>query len=218
MSTRTEAMAVEVGRCMRWDSGNAERELHLMSRLRCWCPAARQNRRGDSRAAPIPCPRPRSNFRFADTAAAPLAERLRPKTLDEVIGQQHLLGPGKPLARRVRVGAAALDDPVGPARRRQDDAGAPDGRRLRGPVHRHVGGARRRQGHPRGGRARAGGAHRRPGAPSSSSTRCTASTRASRTPSCRTSSRAFSPSSARPPRTRRSRSTRRCCRARPCTC
>ena len=36
---------------------------------------------------------------FADAAdaAAPLAERLRPKTLEEVIGQQHLLGPGKPL-------------------------------------------------------------------------------------------------------------------------
>jgi putative ATPase len=33
---------------------------------------------------------------FAD-AAAPLAERLRPKTIDEVIGQRHLLGPGKPL-------------------------------------------------------------------------------------------------------------------------
>src|SRR5512142_281203 len=29
--------------------------------------------------------------------AAPLAERLRPKSLDEVIGQTHLLGPGKPL-------------------------------------------------------------------------------------------------------------------------
>ena len=28
---------------------------------------------------------------------APLAERMRPRTLDEVIGQQHLLGPGKPL-------------------------------------------------------------------------------------------------------------------------
>jgi putative ATPase len=27
----------------------------------------------------------------------PLAEKLRPSTLDEVIGQQHLLGPGKPL-------------------------------------------------------------------------------------------------------------------------
>ena len=30
-------------------------------------------------------------------ADAPLAERLRPATLAEVIGQQHLLGPGKPL-------------------------------------------------------------------------------------------------------------------------
>ncbi len=28
---------------------------------------------------------------------APLAERLRPRTLDEVVGQQHLLGAGKPL-------------------------------------------------------------------------------------------------------------------------
>ena len=30
--------------------------------------------------------------------AAPLAERLRPKSIGEVIGQRHLLGPGKPLA------------------------------------------------------------------------------------------------------------------------
>jgi putative ATPase len=30
--------------------------------------------------------------------ATPLAERLRPRTLDQVIGQRHLLGPGKPLA------------------------------------------------------------------------------------------------------------------------
>jgi len=30
-------------------------------------------------------------------SGAPLAERLRPQTLDEVIGQSHLLGPGKPL-------------------------------------------------------------------------------------------------------------------------
>src|SRR6476646_10337827 len=28
----------------------------------------------------------------------PLAERLRPKTIDEVVGQRHLLAPGKPLA------------------------------------------------------------------------------------------------------------------------
>jgi len=36
---------------------------------------------------------------FATTnPAAPLADRLRPKTIDEVIGQRHLLAPGKPLA------------------------------------------------------------------------------------------------------------------------
>jgi putative ATPase len=31
------------------------------------------------------------------TQRAPLAARLRPRALDEVVGQQHLLGPGKPL-------------------------------------------------------------------------------------------------------------------------
>jgi putative ATPase len=31
-------------------------------------------------------------------AGAPLAERLRPRTIGEVVGQRHLLGPGKPLA------------------------------------------------------------------------------------------------------------------------
>jgi putative ATPase len=34
---------------------------------------------------------------FGEEPSAPLAERLRPKTLDEVIGQSHLIGPGKPL-------------------------------------------------------------------------------------------------------------------------
>ncbi|HEX8963695.1 MAG TPA: AAA family ATPase, partial [Rhodocyclaceae bacterium] len=34
---------------------------------------------------------------FAATPHAPLAELLRPKSLDEVIGQSHLVGPGKPL-------------------------------------------------------------------------------------------------------------------------
>ncbi|HUG23141.1 replication-associated recombination protein A [Piscinibacter sp.] len=32
-----------------------------------------------------------------DPPQPPLAERLRPRTIDDVIGQQHLLGPGKPL-------------------------------------------------------------------------------------------------------------------------
>ena len=33
----------------------------------------------------------------AAAAGAPLAERMRPRTLDEYVGQQHLLAPGKPL-------------------------------------------------------------------------------------------------------------------------
>ncbi|MCL2784838.1 MAG: replication-associated recombination protein A [Propionibacteriaceae bacterium] len=33
------------------------------------------------------------------TAHAPLAVRLRPRSLDEIVGQQHLLGPGSPLRR-----------------------------------------------------------------------------------------------------------------------
>ena len=32
-----------------------------------------------------------------DDASRPLAERMRPATLDEYVGQQHILGPGKPL-------------------------------------------------------------------------------------------------------------------------
>src|SRR4026207_15769 len=33
----------------------------------------------------------------SDPSNTPLAERLRPQTLDEILGQEHLLGPGKPL-------------------------------------------------------------------------------------------------------------------------
>jgi putative ATPase len=33
----------------------------------------------------------------AVSATSPMAERLRPRTLDEIVGQEHLLGPGKPL-------------------------------------------------------------------------------------------------------------------------
>ena len=42
-------------------------------------------------------PAPRSRVPGEAEWRAPLAERLRPKTLDDVIGQQHLLGPGKSL-------------------------------------------------------------------------------------------------------------------------
>ena len=30
---------------------------------------------------------------------APLADRMRPRTLDEYVGQQHIVGPGRPLRR-----------------------------------------------------------------------------------------------------------------------
>ncbi len=39
--------------------------------------------------------------RAAEDRVAPLAVRLRPRTLDEVVGQRHLLGPGAPLRRLV---------------------------------------------------------------------------------------------------------------------
>jgi putative ATPase len=39
-----------------------------------------------------------------DTSLQPLAERMRPHTIAEVIGQEHILGPNKPLAKLLRTG------------------------------------------------------------------------------------------------------------------
>jgi putative ATPase len=50
--------------------------------------------------APAPAPEPPS-------ATAPLAVRMRPRSLDEVVGQRHLLKPGAPLRRLVEGGAPA---------------------------------------------------------------------------------------------------------------
>ncbi len=59
---------------------------------------------------------------FSDAAAdrlaarAPLAARLRPRTLDEIIGQQHLVGPGAPLRALIeadRLTSAILWGPPG---------------------------------------------------------------------------------------------------------
>ena len=38
---------------------------------------------------------------FDAGSSAPLAARMRPRTLDELVGQEHLLGPGRPLRRLV---------------------------------------------------------------------------------------------------------------------
>jgi len=42
----------------------------------------------------------------ATAASTPLAQRMRPRTLDEVVGQEHLLAPGKPLRLQIE-----RDDP-----------------------------------------------------------------------------------------------------------
>ena len=51
----------------------------------------------DSLLDGLPAPARAEASAAASEGDAPLAERLRPRHLDEVIGQRHLLGPGKPL-------------------------------------------------------------------------------------------------------------------------
>src|SRR5574340_71539 len=46
---------------------------------------------------PLFAPEPVADALPAAAPDAPLADRLRPRTLDEMVGQDHLLGPGKPL-------------------------------------------------------------------------------------------------------------------------
>ena len=60
----------------------------------------------------------------------PLAVRMRPRSLDELVGQDHLLGAGLDPANRGRDRRAALDGPLRATGLRQDDPGAD--RRRRG--------------------------------------------------------------------------------------
>ena len=51
-----------------------------------------------------------------DLSRRPLAERLRPQSLDDYIGQEHILGPGKPLRRAIendKLGSIILWGPPG---------------------------------------------------------------------------------------------------------
>ena len=50
---------------------------------------------------------PTPDAHAAQAIQAPLADRMRPRALDEFVGQEHLLGPGKPLSL-----AIAHDDPT----------------------------------------------------------------------------------------------------------
>ena len=97
---------------------------------------------------------------FARPAAdSPLPVRMRPASLDELVGQEHLLAPGAPLRQLVTGATPDVGDPLGAAGHRQDHHRAPRGRRHRPQVRGHVGAVRRGQGRPRGDR------HRPPGAP-----------------------------------------------------
>ena len=52
----------------------------------------------------------------APAAEAPLAQRMRPRTLDEYAGQEHILGPGKLLRRAIeadRISSIILFGPPG---------------------------------------------------------------------------------------------------------
>ena len=63
-------------------------------------PARRRTRRCSARGRderPVRGGAPRSGC----AAQAPLAARLRPRTIDDVVGQEHLVGPGRPLRRLV---------------------------------------------------------------------------------------------------------------------
>src|SRR5579884_807748 len=40
----------------------------------------------------------------AEQAGRPLADRMRPRTLEEYVGQEHILGPGKPLRAQIESG------------------------------------------------------------------------------------------------------------------
>ena len=67
---------------------------------------------------------------FARQPEAPLAERLRPHSLDDVIGQQHLIGEGKPLRVAVEGGKPHSMLLWGAAGRRQNHSGTDFGAEL----------------------------------------------------------------------------------------
>ena len=79
------------------------------------------------------------------TAPRPLADRLRPERLADVVGQDHLLGPDGALTRMLAAGLARLADLLGPAGHRQDDRRAAARQRDRPPLRADLGGLLRRR-------------------------------------------------------------------------
>jgi len=69
------------------------------------------------------CSGERETDEEAATVSAPLAARMRPRTLEEFVGQEHILGPGKLLRRAIE--ADRLPSLILSGRRAQaNDAGS----------------------------------------------------------------------------------------------
>ncbi len=148
-----------------------------------------------------------------DPSIGPLAERMRPRTLDDVVGQQALVGEGG-VIRSLLIGRrAAVAGLLGPTGERKDHHRPIACRCRRRRDGDFFGGPLGRQGGPCGDvRPRAACAVRRTVGRCSLSTRSIVSTAPSRTPFCPLSRPATSCSSVPPPRTPPSSSTARCCR------
>ncbi|MCG2624631.1 replication-associated recombination protein A [Arthrobacter sp. I2-34] len=67
----------------------------------------------DESPADGPTPSESGGWQPADRPRSPLAVRMRPRTLDEVVGQQHLLEPGSPL--RLLAAEGSRSGPAGPS-------------------------------------------------------------------------------------------------------
>jgi hypothetical protein len=68
-----------------------------------WPPAScstKPGARGRSTREPVRF-QPRPAIPIRSGQKRPLAERMRPDTLDDFAGQEHILGPGKPLRRQI---------------------------------------------------------------------------------------------------------------------
>ena len=115
---------------------------------------------------------------------------MRPRTLEQFVGQAHLLAQGSALRTAIEQGTAPLDGPLRAARRRQDDARADGRREHRSAAFEELSAVQAGRAEVRAVIERAehrrasGGANARR---CSSSMRSTASTRPSRTRCCRPS-------------------------------